>query len=144
MTRSANEHRYTPTEAKYKGRAREMYVTYDLPQSTRGEGRALYPKVRRVYVAGDVQNWRLGTFEKRTGRKVHGVRIDYEQSRAGYERRGYTARRGGTTYQVSPARVAGGTAHFSKVIEVPEGARNVQFHKGELPRKYRHALQDVR
>jgi hypothetical protein len=35
---------YRPTEAKYKGGADEMYVTYDLEQHTRGGGTALYPK----------------------------------------------------------------------------------------------------
>src|SRR5207244_2801763 len=119
MTAAAEKHRYTPTEAKYKGRAREMYVTYDLPQRTRGEGKALYPKVKRVYIAGDVTDWKLGTFEKRTGKKVRGVKIDFEQTRSGYDRRAYTARRGGTSYQVGPTHIKGGTTHFSKVVEVP-------------------------
>src|SRR5947207_9164013 len=102
MTAAVDERRYTPTEAKYKGRAREMYVPYDLPQRTRGAGEALYPKVKRVYVAGDVKDWKLGTFAKRTGKKVRGVKIDYEQTRAGYDRRAYTAQRGGASYQVQP------------------------------------------
>jgi hypothetical protein len=135
---------YTPTEAKYKGGAEEMYVTYDLPQHTRGGGEAVYPKVKRVYVAGDVTGWQVGTFAKRTGKKVHGVKIDYEQTRQGYERHGYTATRGGTSYHVGPAKVGRTTSHFSKVVEVPEAARNVRFHKGRLPGHYRDALQDVR
>lgn len=79
------EHAYRPTEAKYKGGAEEMYVTYDVAQKTRGGGGALYPKVKRVYIAGRVKDWKVGDFAKRTGRKVHGVKIDYEQSRAPYE-----------------------------------------------------------
>jgi hypothetical protein len=140
----APKHHYRPTEAKYKGGAREMYVTYDLSQETRGGGRARYPKVQRVYIAGQVKDWHVGTFPKRTGKEVHGVKIDYEQSRAGYERKGYTAARGGTRYRVAPTKVGGGTSHFSKVVEVPKGARNVQFHAGKLPPKYQHALQEVR
>jgi hypothetical protein len=135
---------YTPTEAKYKGRASEMYVTYDLPQHTRGGGEAVYPKVKRVYVAGDVRGWEVGTFTKRTGKKVRGVKIDYDQSRQGYERHGYTARRGGASYRVGPAKVGATTSHFSKVVEVPEGARNIRFHKGELPEEYRTARQAIR
>jgi hypothetical protein len=142
MTR-ATRHPYRPTEAKYKGRAEEMYVTYDLSQQTRGGGRAVYPRVQRVYIAGQVNDWRVGTFAKRTGKEVRGVKIDYEQSRAGYERRGYTANRGGTRYLVAPARVGGGTSHFSKIVEVPEGARNVRFHLGKVPQKYQDALQAV-
>src|SRR5438093_374200 len=93
---------YRPTEAKYKGRAREMYVTYDLEQKTRGGGTAIYPKVKRVYIAGDVKDWAAGTFAKRSGRNAHGVKIEYEQSRAGYQRRAFTATRGGKAYQVRP------------------------------------------
>ena len=143
MTKPA-KNRYTPTEAKYKGGADQMYVTYDLSQKTRGGSRALYPKVQRVYIAGRVKDWQVGTFAKRTGRKVRGVKIDYEQSRAAYERKGYTAARGGTRYQVAPATVARSTSRFSKVVEVPQGARNVRFHAGKLPKEYRDALQDVR
>jgi hypothetical protein len=143
MTRTT-KHRYRPTEAKYKGRAEEMYVTYDLSQQTRGGGQALYPKVQRVYVAGQVKDWHVGTFAKRTGKEVHGVKIDYEQSRAGYERKGYVASRGGTPYQVAPAKVGGGFSHFSKIVQVPKDARNVKFHQGKLPPKYQDALQDLR
>lgn len=90
----APPHRYRPTETKLKGGAEQMYITYDLWQETRGDGRALYPKVRRVYIAGKVKGWQIGTFEKRSGKQVPGVKIVYEQSRSGHVRKGYTARRG--------------------------------------------------
>jgi hypothetical protein len=140
----AVKHQYKATESKYKGGAKEMYVTYDLRQETRGDNQALYPKVKRIYIAGDVQKWQVGTFKKRTGREVHGVKIDYEQSREAYSRQGYTAKRGSTQYQVKPANVGKGKAHFSQVVEVPEDAQNVAFHQSTLPRKYQEALQDVR
>ena len=46
---------YRPTESKYKGGAHEMYITYDLKQKTRGGESRLYPKVKRVYIAGDIK-----------------------------------------------------------------------------------------
>jgi len=140
----APHHRYKSTESKYKGGAKEMYVTYDLWQETRGNNRALYPKVKRVYIAGDVKHWQTGTFQKRTGKTVYGVKIDYEQSRAGYSRRGYTAHRGNTEYKVAPAQIEGGKSSFSQIIEVPEDAQNVAFHADHLPPKYEDALQNVR
>ncbi|HEY7494013.1 MAG TPA: hypothetical protein VIH59_23290 [Candidatus Tectomicrobia bacterium] len=143
MTPPATHH-YKTTESKYKGGAEEMYITYDLWQATQGENRALYPKVKRVYIAGKVKDWQVGTFEKRTGKKVHGVKIDYEQNRAGYRRQGYTATRGGTRYHSPPAQVKESKAQFSKIIEVPEAAQNVQFYTGELPQPYHQALQNVR
>src|SRR5215510_13023657 len=97
MTTAATNRRYRPTESKYKGGAHEMYVTYDLKQKTRGGGSALYPKVKRVYIAGDVKHWRVGNVRKKSGRQVHGMRIEYEQSRRGYRRQGYEAERGTTT-----------------------------------------------
>jgi hypothetical protein len=36
MTNPMTKRRYRSTEAKYKGGAQEMYVTYDLHQKTRG------------------------------------------------------------------------------------------------------------
>ncbi len=137
-------HRYKSTESKYKGGAQEMYITYDLWQETRGDNRALYPKVTRVYIAGDVQNWQVGDFRKRTGKQVHGVKIDYEQSRGGYARKGYTAKRGDTEYQVQATLIPAGKSHFSKIVEVPHDAQNVAFHQHNLPPKYQEALQDIR
>jgi len=121
-----------------------MYVTYDLPQRTRGETRVLYPKVKRVYIAGDVKEWQVGTFAKRSGKKVHGLRIAYEQRRKAYTRKGYTATRGRTRYTVSPARAQASTSTFAEAVELPKGAQHIQFHPGELPAKYRSALQSVR
>ena len=140
----AHERPYKATESKYKGGAEEMYVTYDLVQKTRGKGQTLYHHVKRVYVAGDVKGWQVGTFEKRTGKQVHGVKLDYEQERAGYTRKGYTASRDGVQYEVQPARITGSKATFSKIVAVPQSAQNVQFHTGTLPEEYRSALQDVR
>jgi hypothetical protein len=137
---------YRPTESKYKGGASEMYVTYDLEQRTRGGGSALIPKSRRIYISGDVKGWELGEFRKRSGREVHGVRIEYEQSRRPYRREGYRATRGRTPYRVSPTGVEATTQRFAQVVELPARARNVQFHldaKG-LPERYRRAVQDVR
>jgi hypothetical protein len=122
-----------------------MFVTYDLEQKTRG-GTATYPKVKRVYIAGEVKDWRAGTVQKKSGREVHGVRIEYEQSRARHRRKGYTAGRGATTYEVAPASVPATSQRFAQVVEVPQKARNVHFYtgRGELPEQYRSALQRVR
>ena len=80
-----------------------MYVTYDLEQRTRGGGHALYPKVKRVYIAGDLVDWRAGSdLRKRTGRQVKGVRLEYRQSRERYRRAPYEARRGKTKYASEP------------------------------------------
>jgi hypothetical protein len=145
MTMKANgERRYRPTESKYKGGADEMYVTYDVLQETRDGHRAIYPKVKRVYIAGKVTDWAVGNFAKRTGRQVHGVKVDYEQSRARYARKEYTAQRGRTSYKVSPSHVGTTRSNFTQIVEVPSDARNVRFRKGKLPEKYQSALQSVR
>jgi hypothetical protein len=137
---------YKPTESKYKGGAREMYVTYDLEQQTRGDKTALLPKVKRVYIAGEVTDWESGKVAKRSGRKVSGVAIEYKQTRAGYRRGGYSARRDGKSYQVKPASVEPSSQQFRTVVEVPEKAQNVRFYAKpeKLPKKYQSALQNVR
>jgi hypothetical protein len=138
------ERDYRSTESKYEGGAEEMYVTYDVEQRTRGGGTALYPKVKRVYVPGDIKHWEVGDFKKRSGRHTHGVRIDYVQERSGYRRRGFDATRGQTHYGVEPASVKSTGQRFSHVVDVPERARNIQFHTGKPPERYQSALQPVR
>jgi hypothetical protein len=133
----ASDRRYKATESKYKGGAEEMYVTYDLLQQTRGASQALYPKVKRVYIAGKIKQWQVGTLANRTGKKVYGVKIDYEQSREGYTRKAYTATRGGAPYQVPLMRVKGSASSFSKMVTVPEDAQNVQSWRGLTPIAHR-------
>jgi hypothetical protein len=144
MQRHETQRRYRATEAKYKGGAQEMYITYDLEQSTRGDSTAVYPKVKRLYIAGDVKEWQVGDFTKKSGKRAHGVRIEYARRRAGYHRRGFTAHRGRTTYAVPPATIKPATQTFVQVVEVPKRARNVRFQAGVLPERYQAALQDVR
>lgn len=138
--------RYRPTESKYKDGAQEMYITYDLSQKTRSGDEKLYPKVKRVYIAGDVTDWKTGTMKKRSGRTVHGVAIEYEQSRKGFQRKGFTAKRGQTQYAVKPSSVGGASQRFRQVLEVPPDAQNIHFYPNarKLPAKYRSALQSVR
>jgi hypothetical protein len=144
--KTSTKGRYRPTESKYKGGAREMYVTYDLNQKTRAGDSATYPKVKRVYIAGEVKDWKTGTVQKRTGRQVNGVRIEYEQSRQRHHRKGYTAERGKTAYAVAPTSVGPTAQRFVQIVEIPEAARRVRFYTdaGKVPAKYRHALQRVR
>jgi hypothetical protein len=131
-TTKTTTHRYHPSEHRY--------------QRTKGGGRATYPKVKRVYIAGNVKEWKLGSVRKRTGREVRGVRIEYEPRRAGYRRKAYTAERSNTSYEVSPVSVGKTSQRFMQVVEVPEAARNVQFHadRSSMPERYLHALQHVR
>jgi len=56
MTTTTKQRSYRPTESKYKGGAHDMFVTYDLDERTRGGGTATYPKVKRVYIAGEVKD----------------------------------------------------------------------------------------
>ena len=141
-----SNHRYRPTESKYKGGAQEMYVTYDVKQKTRSGDSKLYPKVKRVYIAGDVKDWKTGNIKKRSGRTVHGVAIEYEQTRRGFQRRGFSAERGRTGYSVKPSSVGGASQTFRQVLEVPQDAQNIHFYKSaqKLPQRYRSALQNVR
>ncbi len=145
MARTMDKKGYKPTESQYKGNAEEMYVAYDIEQNTRGNNKALYPKVKRVYIAGDIKKWETGDFKRRTGGMVHGIAIQYEQTRSGYHRKGYTAERNGKTYKVGPAVIKPTIQKFRKVVAVPMDARNIHFYADpkKLPEKYRSALQNV-
>jgi hypothetical protein len=145
--RTQKRRAYKPTEAKFKGGAIERYVAYDLEQRTRSGRRAIYPKVKRVYIAGDVTGWKSAArLRKRSGRVVKGIRIEYRQSRRAYARKAYTAKRGRTRYQVKPSRAPRTEETFTQIVELPEKARNAHFYpaSSRLPPKYKHALQRVR
>ncbi len=142
----SNPIHYRSTTSKYKGGAQEMYVTYDIRRKTRSGSQTYFPKVKRVYISGDIKNVKTGEVQTRTGRDVHGVMIRYEQNRSAANRRSFTAQRGNTTYDVKAAHMHGSRQAFTKVVEVPEDARSVHFYRDSqhLPAKYKSALQDVR
>ena len=144
MTQSAHAQRYRRTESKYKGGAEELYVTYEVEQPTRGGNKTLYPKVKRVYIAGHVTDWQVGEFTKKSGRTVYGVKVDYEQHRQGPQREAYNATRAGRRTAVRSASVDPSISAFSQIVEVPPDAQNIQFQGKKLPAKYRTALQNVR
>ncbi len=137
---------YRSTESKYKGGAEDMYVTYDIKQETRSGHRTSYPKVKRVYIAGNVKKVKVGDVKKRSGRQVRGVQISYEQDRSSTNRRAFSAQRGRTTYSVKAAHVHGARQKFTKVVEIPQDAKSVHFYRNskQLPARYKSALQDVR
>ncbi len=137
---------YRPTESQYKGGASEMYVTYQVQQRTRGGGSILVPKVKRAYIAGDVTTWSVGDHKKRSGRRVFGVRIEYTQTRSGYRRAGFMARRGSAAHETASAHVDPTTQRFTRVIGLSARAQNIQFYerRRDLPERYAHALQAVR
>jgi hypothetical protein len=121
-------------------------VTYDLEQKTRS-GQAVYPKVKRVYIAGKVIDAKAGhKLRKRTGKEVNGVRVEYKQTRRGYRRDRFEAKRGDAKVAVGSATVPETRQRFVQIVELPDKARNVHFYgPGEaLPAEYRQALQNVR
>ena len=77
---------------------------------------------------------------------MHGLRIEYEQNRSRYGRKGHAAHRDGTKCLVELGTVAATSQRFVQVVEIPMDACNVHFssNRAELPAKYRHALQRVR
>jgi hypothetical protein len=88
----------------------------------------------------------LGTVQKKTGKQVHGVRIEYEQTRKRHHRKGFNAQRDSTQYKVAPATVGATSQIFVQVVEIPKDERNVHFYTGStrLPEKFRHARQRIR
>jgi hypothetical protein len=127
MTGAAAGKGYRATESKYKGGAREMYVTYDLEQRTRSGQGAIFPKVKRVYVAGDVKDWKRGIVRNKLGREVHGVQIEYEQTRKGYRPQGYAAHRGKTEYTAGAVSVGATAQRFAGVAVIPRGGAKRTF-----------------
>ena len=110
--------KYKPTTAKFKGRTKTLYIYYESQDKVRGGKVRWKPHVKRVYVSGKLVKWEKGTFTNRYGRRVHGLRITYENPR-----KAFTAQRGRKKYKVSKATVT-----VTKIVELPEDARNVKIY----------------
>ncbi|RWJ04890.1 MAG: hypothetical protein EOR25_30050 [Mesorhizobium sp.] len=92
---------------------------------------------------GKVVGWQIGTFEKKSGRSVYGLKLEYQQSRKRYVRKAYKAKRGRISHEVPETKAAETTQSFTKIIEVPEIAKNIRLREG-LPKECAPARQNVR
>jgi len=127
------------TKYSYKGKTILYYIVYKSPQKYRDGSIRLRTRVKRVYVSGKLLDWQVGEFTKKSGKRVFGVRIIYENPRKGYRRRGFTAHRGRTTYHVSPATIGRTVYPVVKIVELPRDAKDIRLTRN--PPK--GALMDV-
>ncbi|MDN7026113.1 hypothetical protein FGU65_14700 [Methanoculleus sp. FWC-SCC1] len=110
---------YTETTAKYAGETRTYWITYEVPSSRTREP---VDKAKRFYVPGDLKKTEgPDYFENRMGNRTYGIRVTYENPR-----KGYTAERGETGYEVEAT-----TTTVTKIVKLPEDALHVQVTEKE-------------
>ena len=126
--------KYRPTEAKFSGKGKYYYILYLSRDKVRGGKVRWKPHVKRVYISGELLEYRVGRVRKRSGRTAHGVVFVYLNERRGYHRRGFVAERNGKVYEVRGARVPPAKTVVRKVVELPSDARIVKIttRKGEV------------
>jgi hypothetical protein len=108
------------SEERYNKGGKVVYLTYVSPQRLSKGKTQPRTRMQRLYFPGDVRNIRVGKpgeVAKRTGRKVHGVAIEYD-----YVLKGARARRGNTRYEL-PERQSKRT----KIVDLPDNARNIRL-----------------
>jgi hypothetical protein len=111
---------YPKSEERYAGGGQVKYLVYHSPQPLRTGETQERTRVKRLYFPANAKDIKVdgpGTVEKRTGTRVHGVKVHYQ-----YKLGGTTAHRGKTTYKV-PERWADRT----KVVELPQGAKDIRL-----------------
>ena len=119
--------KYHPTEYKLKGKGKYYYILYEHLERVRSGKKVWKPRAKRVYISGKLLSHKLGTFTNRYGKRVHGIKFVYENTRQGYHRRGFTAKRGRTKYRVSPTRVGRTKTTVSKLVELPRNIRRIRI-----------------
>jgi hypothetical protein len=104
---------YIPTEVRWKGNAKVLWVSYYLPRRKR-----YYAK--RIYFPADFKLVKVegpGYFKNKLGREVYGIKITYESTI-----KPTTIHVRGKEIQL-PERIVKRT----KVVPIPKDAQNIQF-----------------
>jgi hypothetical protein len=111
---------YKPTTARYSGGGKIKYLIYRSPQPLRSGAIQLRTRVKRLYFPRSARRIRIERPKiaaTRTGRRVYGVVVRYE------ERLGPTrARRNSTTYTLAERWV-----DRTKVVRLPRHAQGVRL-----------------
>ncbi len=106
---------YVPTEARY-GDAKILWVVYELPRARRGRKK----RAKRVYLPSSAKNVKVmgpDWFITRFGRKVWGIKIEYESI---LPKR--TIKRGDSVITLPSTKVK-----RSKIVSLPEGITSFEI-----------------
>ena len=106
---------YQETTEKYRGETKTYWVTYEVPSRRMEEP---LDKAKRFYVSGNLKKTEgPKTFKNKLGSRTYGIKVTYENPR-----KGYTAEREGTRYEVEETKTT-----VTKIVELPKGAKNVEI-----------------
>jgi hypothetical protein len=111
---------YKPTAARYSGGGKVKYLVYRSPQPLRSGAIQLRTRVKRLYFPRSARRIRIERPKMtatRTGRRVYGVVVRYEERLSAAR-----ARRNSTTYTL-PERWVDRT----KVVRLPRHAKGVRL-----------------
>jgi hypothetical protein len=111
---------YRPSESRYDEGGRVVYLQYASSVRSRSGNPSDRVRVKRVYLPGDSWDLTLDgpkTVRKRTGRRVHGVALQYKHRLAGA-----TAKRGDTEYRLRER-----VSERTKVIELPQDVHDLRL-----------------
>ena len=125
---------------KHALRRSDLYITFDVKESA-GDLVALFPKVKKVHITGEVKGWMVGIFRRVYGkrrRKFMGVKIEFDQIRKRYlQNSGYSTTSLPSNEALNqPRKISETRSTVSTIIEVPANAENIQFRIGTLPERY--------
>lgn len=111
---------YKPSQARYDGGGKVLWLVYDSPQPLPGGRRAVRTHVKRLYFPAEARSIKVSTPHKlsnRTGRKLFGAEVRYEYNVAAAQ-----ARRNRKRFEI-PERWSSRT----KVVALPREAKGVQL-----------------
>ena len=133
---------YKPSEYRYKGTGKYYYILYEHLEKTRSGKKTWKPRAKRVFVSGKLISKEIGYFINKYGRRVHGIKLIYENVRAPYNRKSFTAKRGKTKYRVSATHIPRTKVPVTKIVELPKNIRKVKITTSK--RKAEPTLPNVR
>ena len=109
--------RYKPSTAKYRGKVKTLYLTYEQTWTHNYRGhrkKRTQIRVKRIYVPGKLKSVsRPGVYTNRKGRRVYGVKVTYVNPIKGGAGRGHRIK------QVT----------VTKVIPLPRNAKKVKVRR---------------
>lgn len=110
----------------------DLYVTFELGATGEGNEGFAYPGLRCLPLRGQVSSWQTDHFDRDDGSRFFGIRITYMNRT--------TEGPGAAT---APRDDTGSNVHRifnQEIVELPEGATNIQLHIGKIPSLYDEAF----
>lgn len=113
-----SKRKITKRKKKLNTKGEKLFVTFEQHEpKLQGKGHSWHAKIKPCWIKGELKNWKSGTFMNRSGRRIFGLKVEYQPNH-------------------------GSTSTMKRIIELPRQSRGIKLRtRKTIPVKFQSLLK---